>query len=63
MKCPLANYQLVNETLEREECLEEECAWWNTINGMCAVLQLSMSIFYTSLYISKMEAKMPPLKE
>ena len=59
MKCPLlqsgwiANPQTVKT--EITDCFEEECAWWNNTNNMCAILQLSKSVYFAGLELPEIK--------
>jgi len=67
MKCPLANYHLVKyegeDTLEREDCLEEECAWWDRRNHRCIKVTESYDLSYIRAALEEIWDKMPHEKE
>jgi len=64
MKCPLMRIPITTKgAADREkidECIKEECAWWNETNGNCGVLQLCKSIYYIGTHVAQIEVKMPP---
>ncbi len=49
MKCPLLQRYLIegeNKALEVfDDCLKEECAWWEGAGKRCAVLSLSRQLW------------------
>jgi len=63
MKCPLLCKELTPAEVEGSvfvtDCLKEECAWWDSTNSICALLQLSKSLYYMGLHIAQTEIKMP----
>jgi len=63
MKCPMLTMYAATsdypESYQDRDCLKEECAWWDSTNNNCAVLQLSKSIYYAGTHIAQMEIKMP----
>lgn len=44
MKCPLRNIKVTlastQQSIYTEDCLQEECAWWDRQSGRCGVLGL-----------------------
>lgn len=67
MKCPLMNRVQYTKGLEIgyevADCLKEKCAWWDNTNGMCAVLQLSKSVYFAGLHIAQAELRMPHVEQ
>jgi len=63
MKCPIRHASVIGAydqtQYEDLDCLKEECAWWNSTNGMCAILQLSKSVYYAGLFLPLIEEKLP----
>lgn len=63
MKCPLLSISVTRddrmEGYQEHECLKEQCAWWNNTNEMCAILQLSKSVYFMGTHIAQIEIKMP----
>lgn len=63
MKCPLLAHKTYIEDdwpmQVYEDCLKEECAWWDNTNDTCAILQLSKSLYYMGIHVAQAELKMP----
>jgi len=63
MKCPMTmnTFGIYGEKVfdQPQDCLKEECAWWDGTNGGCAILQLSKSIYYAGLYLPLIKDRMP----
>lgn len=63
MKCPLSRYRLASPyppvKEEREDCLEEECPWWDEESKRCCVFVGMMSLEWIKLRLEMIEAKMP----
>lgn len=67
MKCPLLGTMRTVGHGELHpafaDCIKEKCAWWNNTNDMCAILQLSKSIYFAGLYLPEIKDRMPVAKE
>ena len=63
MKCPLSQvttYPELRETRFRwEDCLKEECAWWNKDENWCAILCIAKELFYISGKLFEIKNKLP----
>lgn len=64
MKCPLLQTGLYAGASpwspDAPDCLKEECAWWNTFIGECAVSMLALEVNHLRAALQKIEYKMPP---
>ena len=50
MKCPLSNYVMERDSGEDDvlmsDCLKEECAWWDSVDGCCILKTISWNLSY-----------------
>ena len=62
MKCPLSHHMKYNEPYHShevyEDCLEEECAWWNKANGECCLSTLAVETSLISYFLNGIRDKM-----
>lgn len=67
MKCPLlCIFPIATETKEREqeqECLKEECAWYNHGGECCTLLILGSALEAISDTLADIEDKIPSAKD
>uniref|UniRef100_A0A6M3Y152 Uncharacterized protein n=1 Tax=viral metagenome TaxID=1070528 RepID=A0A6M3Y152_9ZZZZ len=67
MKCPLLNRVKLpyTETFEYVvgECLKADCAWWNDVLQMCAVLRIATNLGSVINYLSEISGRMPHEEE
>jgi len=63
MKCPLfATFDKrtqMGEESDHSECLQEECAWWDQVYGLCTVLALSPIFTAMGHVLGRIHDKMP----
>jgi len=63
MKCPLMTleYRLIDQggSIYIQECLKEECAWWNPIMKECICLSINRNIMEASNFLGLITGKMP----
>lgn len=67
MKCPLFESRLAaqnNRTVRvYQDCLKEECAWWNGHNNECCFISTGKVLNAISTYLYEINHKMPERRE
>jgi len=63
MKCPLLHSAWFAQGRERktgfDDCLKEECAWWDKPSARCSILQGAMELGDIAYNLKEIRAKMP----
>ena len=63
MKCPLATAACIIRRSDldevTDECLKEECAWWDDEMGDCAVLDLAQTLWSIRGMLADIRDKIP----
>ena len=63
MKCPLAAAACIirQGDLDKvtDDCLKEECAWWDKDNARCGLMTLASYLGFISIHLEQIKEKMP----
>ena len=63
MKCPLMTleYRLIDQgsSIYIQDCLKEECAWWDEEVNMCSIRSFVEQFENIALYLFEIRNKMP----
>jgi len=63
MKCPFRpkykRFLCWRWVIGCEDCLKEECAWWNKTQEECNLVTIAVELFNVSSYLNDIRDKMP----
>ena len=67
MKCPLLKITrpglMTATTHPQDDCLEQECAWWDNVMGRCYLASMAISLGWVALHLGNIVEHMPYKKE